>query len=95
MMENTLKGENAIKEQTDYQNSDVTNKEICLVRIVSHLCKVLCHLFARQLIEKKDLFFLTIGFAVSTPLLRHNCYYGIVKFQIDLVILASLKNFDN
>ena len=34
----------------------VTNKEICLVRIVSYLCKVLCHLFARLLIEKKDLF---------------------------------------
>ena len=35
----------------------VTNKEICLVRIVSYLCKVLCHLFARLLIEKKGPFF--------------------------------------
>ena len=43
--------------------------------------------------RKKRPFFLTIGFAVSTPLLHHNRYYNIVKFQIDLVILASLKNF--
>ena len=56
--------------------------------------KVLCHLFAWVLIEKKT-FFPRIGFAVSTPLLRHNRYYDIVKFQIDLVILASSKNFDN
>ena len=28
-------------------------------------------------------------------LLRHNRYYDIVKFQFDLVILASSKNFDN
>ena len=33
------------------------------------MCKVLCHLFAWLLIEKKT-FFLTIGFAVSAPLLR-------------------------
>ena len=52
------------------------------------MCKVLYHLFARLLIEKKT-FFLAIGFVVSTPLLRHNCYYVIVKLQIDLVILAS------
>ena len=57
------------------------------------MCKVLYHLFARLLIAKKT-FFLAIGFAVSTPLLRHNRYYDIVKFQIDLVILASSKNFD-
>ena len=35
----------------------VTNKEFCLVRIVPYLCKVLCHLFARLLIEKKKTFF--------------------------------------
>ena len=57
------------------------------------MCKVLYHLFARLLIEKKRPFFLAIGFAVSTPLLRHNPYYDTVKFQIDLVILASSKNF--
>ena len=76
-------------------NKCVTNKEICLVRIVFILCKVLCHLFAGLLIEKKGPFFLAIVFAVSTPLLRHNCYYDIIRFQIDLVILASSKNFDN
>ena len=59
------------------------------------MCKVLYYLFARLLIEKKRPFFLAIGFAVSTPLLRHNRYYNIVKFQIDLVILASSKNFDD
>ena len=55
------------------------------------MCKVLYHLFARLLIEKKT-FFLAIGFAVSAPLLRHNRYYDTVKFQIDLVILDSSKN---
>ena len=50
----------------------VMNKKICLVRIVLFMCMVLYYLFARLLIEKKDLFFLAIGFAVSTPLLRHN-----------------------
>ena len=56
----------------------VTNKEICLVRIVSYLCKVLCHLFARLLIEKIRPFFLAIGFCfkyafiTSQSLLRHN-----------------------
>ena len=59
------------------------------------MCKVLYHLFARLLIEKKRPFFLANEFAVSTPLLRHNRYYDIIKFQIDLVILASSKNFDN
>ena len=59
------------------------------------MCKVLYHLFAQLLIEKIRPFFLAIGFAVSAPLLRHNCYYDIVKFQIDLVILAFSKNFDN
>ena len=44
---------------------------------------------------KKKTFFLAIGFAASSPLLRHNRYYDIVKFQIDLVILTSSKNFDN
>ena len=73
----------------------VTNKEICLVKIVSYLCKVLCHLFARLVIEKKRPFFLAIEFAVSTSLLCHNRYYNIVRFQIDLVILASSINFDN
>ena len=58
----------------------VTNKEICLVRIVSYVCKVLYHLFARLLIEKKRPFILAIEFVVSTPLLRHNRYYDIVKF---------------
>ena len=58
------------------------------------MCKVLYHLFTLLLIEKRR-FCLAIGFAVSMPLLHHNHYYDIVKFQIDLVILASLKNFDN
>ena len=57
------------------------------------MCKVLYHLFAWLLIEKKRPFFLANEFAVSTPLLRHNRNYDIIKFQIDLVILASLKNF--
>ena len=58
-----------------------------------HICVCCCIiLFARLLIEKKT-FFLAIGFVVGTPLLRHNRYYDIVKFQIDLVILASSKNF--
>ena len=75
----------------------VTNKEICLVKIVSYLCKVLCHLFARLLIKKERPFILAIGFCckydfiTSQSLLLHT----VVKFQIDLVILASSKNFDN
>ena len=57
---------------------------------------MLRHLFAPLLIEKKkDLFSSQLNFTVSTPLLRHSSYYDIVKFQIDLVILASSKNFDN
>ena len=40
-----------------WRKESVTNKEICLVRIVSYLCKVLYHLFARLLIEKKKTFF--------------------------------------
>ena len=52
----------------------VTNKEICLVSAVFiyRIRKVLHYLFARLLIKKKRPFFLAIGFAVSTPLLRHN-----------------------
>ena len=34
----------------------VTNKKICLVRIVLFMCMALYYLFARLLIEKKDLF---------------------------------------
>ena len=57
---------------------------------------MLCHLFARLLIEKKkDLFSSQLDFAVSTPLLRHNSNYDIIRFEIDLEILASSKNFDN
>ena len=56
---------------------------------------MLCRLFAGLLIAKKRPFFLAIEFALSTPLLRHNCYYDIIRFQIDLVILAFSKNFDN
>ena len=57
---------------------------------------MLCHSFAWLLIEKKKTFFSSqLDFAVSTPLLRHNPYYDIIKFQIDLEILASSKNFDN
>ena len=66
----------------DYKLVAVTNQKICLVRIVIYLCKVLCHLFARLLIEKKRPCFLAIEFAVSMPLLRHNRYYDVVKFQI-------------
>ena len=36
-------------------SESVTNKEICLVRIVLSMCMVLCYLFARLLIEKKNL----------------------------------------
>ena len=58
--------------------------------------RIVLYYFVRSVTDrKKRPFFLAIGFAVSTPLLRHNCYYDIVKFQIDLVILASSKNFDN
>ena len=59
------------------------------------MCKVLYHSFARLLIEKKDLLFSQLDLLLSTFLLRHNRYYDIVKFQIDPVILASSKNFDN
>ena len=56
------------------------------------MCKVLYYLFARLLIEKKDLFSSQLG------LLKYAFYYvtivyDIVKFQINLVILASSKNF--
>ena len=72
----------------------VTNKEICLVRIVFIFLQSAVSLFARQLIEKKILFSSQVD-CCSTPLLRHNRYYDRLKFQIDLEILASLKNFDN
>ena len=55
-------------------------RKFALYELFSYLCKVLCHLFARLLIEKKRPFFLATEFVVSTPLLRHNCYYNIVKF---------------
>ena len=51
-------------------------------------------LFARLLIEKKDLFSSQVD-CCSTPLLGHNPYYDIIRFQIDLEVLASSKNFDN
>ncbi len=56
---------------------------------------MLYRLFARLLVEKKDLCSSQLDLLLSTPLLRHNRFYDIVKFQIDLVILASSKNFDN
>ena len=57
------------------------------------MCKAY-HLFARLLIEKKDLF------PSQLDLLQVRVYYvtivyDIIKFQIDLVILTSSKNFDN
>ena len=50
------------------------------------------YLFARLLTEKKRPFFLAIGFAV-VRLYYLTIVYDIIKFQIDLVILASSKNF--
>ena len=47
------------------------------------------------MIEKKRTFFPRKRICCSTPLLRHNRYYDIKRFQIDLVNLASSKNFDN
>ena len=55
------------------------------------MCIVLHYLFARLLIEKKT-FFLASEFAV-VRLYYVTIVYGIIKFQIDLVILASSKNF--
>ena len=53
-------------------NVCVTNKEICLVRIV-FIYVYGAVLFVRSATDrKKRPFFLAIGFAVSTPLLRHN-----------------------
>ena len=43
--------------------------------------------------RKKILFSSQVDCCVHL-LLRHNYYYDIVKFQIDLEILASSKNFD-
>ena len=58
------------------------------------MCKVLYYLFARQLIEKKRPFFLAIGFA-EVCLYYVTIVYDLIRFQNDLVILASSKNFDN
>ena len=73
----------------------VTNKEIYLVRVVSYLCKVLCHLFAQLLIEKKEPFFLAIGFCCKYAFITSQSCYDILKFQNDLVVRASSKNFYN
>ena len=69
----------------------VTNKEICLVRIVFIYAYNVVLFCSLGLIEKKT-FFPRNWICCSTPLLRHNRYV-IIKFQIDLVILASSKNF--
>ena len=42
----------------------------------------------------KNLFFPRKWIAVYAFLLRQNHYYDIVKFQINLEMLASSKNFD-
>ena len=56
--------------------------------------KVLYYLFARLLIEKKD-FFPRNWICCKYAFIRLQSFYDIIKFQIDLVILASSKNFDN
>ena len=71
----------------------VSNKEICIIRVVFILCKALRYLFARLLTEGKTLFFSQADCCVR-HLLRQNRYDDIVKFQIGLVILPSSKNFD-
>ena len=71
----------------------VTNKEICFISVVFVLCKVLRYLFARLPTEGKTLFSSQADCCVR-HLLRQNCYDDIVKFQSDLAILASSKNFD-
>ena len=71
----------------------VTNKEICFISVVFILCKALRYLFARLLTEGKTLFSSQADCCVR-HLLRQNCYDDIVKFQSDLAILASSKNFD-
>ena len=58
------------------------------------MCKVLCHLFARLLIEKKDLFSSQLDLLL-VRLYYVTIVYDIINFQIDLVILASSRNFDN
>ena len=72
----------------------VRNKEICLVSIFSCLCKVLCHLFVRLLIEKK-IFFPRNWNCRKVRFYYVTIVYDIIRFQIVLVILASSKNFDN
>ena len=57
------------------------------------MCKALRYLFARLLTEGKTLFF-SQGDCCVRHLLRQNRYDDIVKVQIDLAILPSLKNFD-
>ena len=56
------------------------------------MCKVLYHLFARLLIEKKDLYFSQLDL-LYVRLYYVTIVYDIIRFQIDLVILASSKNF--
>ena len=56
---------------------------------------MLCHLFARLLIEKKKTFFLRNWILLQVRLYHVTIVYDIIRFQIDLVILASSKNFDN
>ena len=83
----------ALKTKSCCFSEAVTNKEICFIRVVFILCKALRHLFARLLTEGKTLFLSRMDCCVRL-LLRQNRYYDIVKFQIGLVILPSLKNFD-
>ena len=56
------------------------------------MCKVQYHLFARLLIEQKDLFSSQLDL-VLVRLYYVTIVYDIIKFQIGLVILASSKNF--
>ena len=59
-----------------------------------HLCVGCCIiLFARLLIEKKDIFSSQLDLLYVR--LYYVIVYDIIKFQIDLVNLASSKNFVN
>ena len=58
------------------------------------MCMVLYYFVRSATDRKKRPFFLAIGYAEVRPYYI-TIVYDIVKFQIDLVILASSKNFGN
>ena len=59
---------------------------------IYYMCKVLYHLFAR-LLKKKRTFFPPNWILLQVRLYYVTIVYDIIRFQIDLVNLASSKNF--